>query len=74
MTQEAEGDFTLVLYLRLFLQVGHFVLQIPALGSHYKFHLNGGVCTAGGDNEAPRGIFSRLLILRKQARQSFLPG
>ena len=74
MTQEAEGDFALVLYLRLFVQIGQPVLQIPALGGHCKFHLNGGVCATGSNNEAFPGIFFRLLILRQQARQGFLSG
>ena len=74
MTQEAEGNFALVLYLRLFVHIGQLVLQIPALGGHHKFHFNAGVGTTGSNNEAPPGILFRLLFLRQQARQSFLPG
>ena len=74
MAQEAEGDLALVLYLRLFVQIGQPVLQIPTLGCHYKFHLNDGIRATGSNYEAFPGIFFRLLILRQQARQSFLPG
>ena len=64
MTQEAEGDFTLVLYLGLFVQIGQLVLQIPAFACRHKLHLNGGVRTAGSDNEALLSIFFRRPILR----------
>ena len=74
MTQEAEGNFALVLYLRLFVHIGQLVLQIPALGGHHKLHLNGVVRATGRDNQALPGFLFRLLILRQQARQGFLPG
>ena len=69
MTQEAEGNFALGSGVRSYRPA-----WIPALGGHHKFHLNGGVRATGSNNEAPPGIFFRLLILRQQARQSFLPG